>query len=229
MGWLLVLAFLVVPVVEIYVIVQVGQEIGALPTVALLLFESALGAWIVRREGSRAWAALRGAVSAGQLPSRELADAALVLVGGTLLLTPGFVTDVFGFFFVLPFTRPLARRLLAGFLARRATVTVGRFGPAGGRPAAGPASDHPRGTGGWCPDRWCGTTRRRPTPTSPGHPRTTKVRAASPGGSDTTRTSVRRSRLVLRRSCAGSGHSWSSSGYLHAAAPAAPRAGPRAP
>jgi UPF0716 protein FxsA len=146
MGLLLVVAFLVVPVVEIYVIVQVGQQIGALPTVALLLVESAIGAWIVRREGSRAWAALRGAVTSGQLPSRELADTALVLVGGTLLLTPGFVTDVFGFFFVLPWTRPLARRLLSRFVARRATVVVGRFGPVGrGGPGPGPAYRPPAG------------------------------------------------------------------------------------
>jgi UPF0716 protein FxsA len=137
MGWYLVVAFLVVPIVEIYVIVQVGQQIGALPTVLLLIFESALGAWIVRHEGRRAWRALQTAVTSGQLPSRELADAALVLVGGTLLLTPGFVTDIVGFFFVLPPTRPLARRLLVWFLARRATVAVTRFGPIG--PGGGPA------------------------------------------------------------------------------------------
>jgi UPF0716 protein FxsA len=141
-GGFLVLAFLVVPIVEIYVIVQVGEQIGVLPTVLLLILESAIGAWIVRREGSRAWRALRDAVTVGQLPSRELADAALVLVGGVLLLTPGFVTDVFGFFFVLPVTRPLARRLLVGYIARRATVTVGRLGggparPSGGRGGAG--------------------------------------------------------------------------------------------
>ncbi len=169
MGWLLVLAFLVVPVVEIYVIVQVGQEIGALPTVALLLFESALGAWIVRREGSRAWAALRGAVGAGQLPSRELADAALVLVGGTLLLTPGFVTDVFGFFFVLPFTRPLARRLLAGFLARRATITVGRFGPGGRPPGGGTGVRPPAGYGRVVPGQ---VVRDDPAPADPDVPGT---------------------------------------------------------
>jgi UPF0716 protein FxsA len=144
-GWFLVLAFLVVPVVEIYVIVQVGQQIGALPTVVLLLVESALGAWIVRHEGRRAWQALQVAVTGGQLPSRELADAALVLVGGTLLLTPGFVTDIFGFFLILPFTRPIARRLLTGFLARRATIAVARFGPAG-RPG-GPVFRPPGGTG----------------------------------------------------------------------------------
>ncbi len=165
MGLLLVLAFLVVPVVEIYVIVQVGQEIGALPTVALLLFESALGAWIVRREGARAWAALRGALRAGQLPSRELADAALVLVGGTLLLTPGFVTDVVGFFFLLPLSRPLARRMLVGFLARRATVTVGRFGP-GGRPGGGTGARPPSGHGRVVP----GEVVRDDAPDAPGTP-----------------------------------------------------------
>ena len=146
MGLLLVVIFLVVPIVEIYVIVQVGQEIGAVPTVVLLIVESLIGAWLLRREGSKAWAALRAAVTSGQLPSREIADAALVLIGGTLLLTPGFVTDVFGFFFVLPLTRPVARRLLAGFLARRATVAVSRIGP---RPGAGPTGrGGPSGAGG---------------------------------------------------------------------------------
>lgn len=143
MGLLLVVMFLVVPIVEIYVIVQVGQEIGALPTVALLVVESLIGAWLVRREGGRAWAALRTAVTSGQLPSRELADAALVLIGGTLLLTPGFVTDVFGFLFVLPLTRPVARRLLAGFVARRATVAVSRIGPRPGAGGGGPAGRRP--------------------------------------------------------------------------------------
>jgi UPF0716 protein FxsA len=124
MGVLLVVLFLIVPIVEIYVIVQVGQEIGAVPTIVLLLVESAIGAWLVKREGRRAWAALKGAVGTGRLPSSELADAALVLVGGTLLLTPGFVTDVFGFFLILPLTRPLARRALGWFAARRASTLV---------------------------------------------------------------------------------------------------------
>jgi UPF0716 protein FxsA len=125
MGVLMVVLFLIVPIVEIYVIVQVGQEIGAGPTIALLLIESAIGAWLVKHQGSRAWTALKGAVETGRLPSRELADAALVLVGGTLLLTPGFVTDVFGFFLILPPTRRLARRALGWFVARRASRLVG--------------------------------------------------------------------------------------------------------
>jgi UPF0716 protein FxsA len=126
MAALLVAAFLLVPVVEIYVIIQVGQLIGPLPTVALLVIESLIGAWLIKREGRAAWAALREGAASGRLPARELADAALVVVGGTLLLTPGFVTDVVGFFFVLPLTRPLARRALAWFVARRAARVVGR-------------------------------------------------------------------------------------------------------
>lgn len=136
---LLVLLFIVVPVLEIYVIVRVGQLIGAVPTVLLLVAESLLGAWLVKREGRRAWAALRGALGTGRLPGRELADAALVLVGGTLLLTPGFVTDVVGLVFVLPVTRPLAGAGLAWLVARRARSAVAQHGSSydPGRGAAG--------------------------------------------------------------------------------------------
>ncbi|HET7327213.1 MAG TPA: FxsA family protein [Nocardioidaceae bacterium] len=128
MPWsLLAAAFLGVPLLEIFLIIQLGQEIGAPLTIALLLVDSAIGAWIVKREGQRAWAALRTAVTTGQLPRNELADAALVLVGGTLLLTPGFASDFTGFFFMLPPTRPLARRLLFWFLARRAERVASRM------------------------------------------------------------------------------------------------------
>jgi len=129
----LALAFvllLVVPVLEIAVIIAVGKVIGGWPTLALLVFESALGAWLVRREGGKAWRALSTALTTGQMPSRQLADAALVLVGGTLLLAPGFLTDVAGFFLVLPFTRPIARRVLEVVVARR---LLGGFFGAGGR------------------------------------------------------------------------------------------------
>lgn len=116
--------FVAFPILEIYVIIQVGSEIGVLPTVLLLVVESLIGGWLVKREGKRAWAALRTTLSSGRMPGKELTDAALVLVGGTLLLTPGFVTDVFGFFFVLPFTRPLARRVVTAVIARQAARRV---------------------------------------------------------------------------------------------------------
>jgi UPF0716 protein FxsA len=134
---LLPLAFLVVPIVEIAVIIQVGQVIGLVPTVVLLLVESALGAWLVKREGTHAWAALTSGLRTGHLPTRELTDAALVLVGGTLLLTPGFVTDVAGFFLILPFTRPVARRALQRYLTRRSMrATLSRTPPGAQRPGA---------------------------------------------------------------------------------------------
>jgi UPF0716 protein FxsA len=115
----LFIAFLVVPVLEIYVIIQVGEVIGGWETVFLLLAESLLGAWIVKREGRRAWRMLRETLASGRMPDRELADAALILVGGALLLTPGFLTDVFGFLCVLPFTRPAVRRMLTAYAARK--------------------------------------------------------------------------------------------------------------
>jgi len=123
--WLLFLALLVVPVAEIALIVAVGRVIGGWQTVVLLLVESALGAYLVKREGRRSWHALQKALSTGQMPGRELADAALVLIGGTLLLTPGFLTDVIGFIFILPFTRPIARRWLQDVVERRLARRTG--------------------------------------------------------------------------------------------------------
>ncbi|MFG6200965.1 FxsA family protein [Nonomuraea sp. JJY05] len=119
MRLLLFLAFLVVPVLEIWLLIQVGSVIGGPATVALLIADSLLGAWLVRREGRRAWRALQEAIGSGRMPERELADGGLVLVGGALLLTPGFFTDVFGFLCILPFTRPMMRRLGAWFFERR--------------------------------------------------------------------------------------------------------------
>ncbi|MEW9550978.1 FxsA family protein [Nonomuraea sp. NPDC050783] len=119
MRLLLFLAFLVVPVLEIWLLIQVGSVIGGPATVALLIADSLLGAWLVRREGRRAWRALQEALRSGRMPERELADGGLVLVGGTLLLTPGFFSDVLGFACILPATRPFMRRLGAWLFERR--------------------------------------------------------------------------------------------------------------
>jgi UPF0716 protein FxsA len=118
-GWLLLLAFVVVPLVEIFVLIQVGQVIGPWWTILLLIADSILGTWLIRREGGKAWAALRSALNSGQMPAKELADGALILIGGTLMLSPGFVTDLLGIVLILPFTRPLARRALTGVVTRR--------------------------------------------------------------------------------------------------------------
>ncbi len=108
-----------VPVAEVWLLIQVGGAIGALPTIGILIAEAILGGWLMQREGRRAWSALNAAFTSGKMPTGELADAALVLVGGVLLMLPGFITDVFGFVFLLPFTRPYARRVLGFIVARR--------------------------------------------------------------------------------------------------------------
>ena len=121
-GWpmaILVILLVAVPTFEIWVLVQVGQAIGLLPTLVILFAEAVLGAWLMRREGGRAWQALNAAFTTCRVPTGELADAALILVGGVLLMLPGFATDLIGFIFLLPITRPLARKLVAFFLARR--------------------------------------------------------------------------------------------------------------
>jgi UPF0716 protein FxsA len=123
--WLLFAAFILVPLVEIYVIIQVGQVIGPWWTILLLIADSIFGSWLIRHEGRRAWQALTYALQTGRMPAKELADGALILVGGTLMISPGFVTDVFGIFLILPFTRPLARRLLTRVVARRFVVSRG--------------------------------------------------------------------------------------------------------
>ncbi|WP_147942533.1 FxsA family protein [Microbispora sp. CSR-4] len=122
----LFLAFLVVPVLEIWFLIQVGSVIGGWETVALLIADSMLGAWLMRREGRRAWAALRAAIESGRMPDKELADGALIVAGGALLMTPGFISDVFGFFMILPFTRPIARRWVSWFLGRRVRSLAAR-------------------------------------------------------------------------------------------------------
>lgn len=151
MGLLVVALLLLLPVLEIFVIVSVGSAIGAWPTAGLLIAISLIGAWLIRREGRRAWHTLREAVTTGRMPDRELADTPFVLLGGVLLLIPGFVTDLAGLLLVLPFTRPLARRLGHSYLDRRAR----RLGdvPAGvrvypGTVIADDADDAPGPSGG---------------------------------------------------------------------------------
>jgi UPF0716 protein FxsA len=121
-GWPLVLLavlLVAVPILEVWLLVQVGQNLGLLPTVLILLAEVIVGFLLTRHEGARAWKALNDAFTKGKVPTGELADAALILVGGVLLMLPGFLTDVIGFLFLLRWTRPLARKMIAFFVARR--------------------------------------------------------------------------------------------------------------
>jgi UPF0716 protein FxsA len=140
MPLLLILVFIVVPIAELYVIIQVGQLIGVLPTLLLLLADAVLGSMLLKHQGRSAWRRFNEALAARRFPGREVADGALIIVGGTLLLTPGFITDIFGLFLLLPPTRAISRRVLKRFTIGRFTVVgmpgggPGPFGPQNGDP-----------------------------------------------------------------------------------------------
>lgn len=139
MALLLIALFIAVPIAELYVIIKVGELIGVWPTLFLLLADALLGSWLLRHQGRGAWRRFNEALRAGRFPGREVADGALIVVGGTLLLTPGFITDVFGAVFLIPPTRAIVRRLAKRLaVGRFAVVGLGGAGPFGG----------PGGTGG---------------------------------------------------------------------------------
>ena len=124
----LILLFIAVPLVELYVIIQVGQAIGALPTIAILLADSLLGSMLMRSQGRAVWRRFNEALSAGRPPAREVLDGGLVILGGAFLLTPGFVTDVFGLILLLPPTRAVVRGSLVRRFSRRFFFTRGLRG-----------------------------------------------------------------------------------------------------
>jgi UPF0716 protein FxsA len=143
---LLLLLFIAVPIIELAVILQVGDWIGFWPTIGLLVLDSILGALLMRSQGRAAWRRFNEAISSGRAPAREVIDGVLVIFGGALLLTPGFVTDIVGISFLLPPTRALIRRLLVRRFASRMVVSTfgggaGRFRDAGTRGAGGRSYD----------------------------------------------------------------------------------------
>lgn len=136
---LLVVLFIVVPIVELYVIIQVGEVIGVLPTLALLLADALLGSLLLRHQGRGAWRRFNQAIAERRFPGREVADGVMIAVGGTLLLTPGFVTDIFGLLLLIPPTRALVRRLLRAYAGHRFVVVgVSGAGAARNDPAGRP-------------------------------------------------------------------------------------------
>ncbi len=118
MGLLLIFLFIVVPIAELYVLIQIGQAIGILPTIALLILDSVLGAALMRAQGRATWNHFNRALAEGRVPGREVMDGAMVIFGGALLLTPGFLSDILGLILLLPPTRAIVR-----------TILVRRFGP----------------------------------------------------------------------------------------------------
>src|SRR5262245_25578017 len=128
---ILVLLFIVVPILELWLIIEIGGLIGVWPTIALLLADALLGSLLLRHQGRGAWRRFNQALAERRFPGKEVADGLLIAIGGTLLLAPGFLTDIVGLLFLIPPTRAIVRRLLRGVVSRR-FVVVGTTTAAGG-------------------------------------------------------------------------------------------------
>ncbi|HVM13704.1 MAG TPA: FxsA family protein [Egibacteraceae bacterium] len=114
MAPILFVLFIIIPIVELAIIIQVGQVVGTGWTIVALIAVSLVGAALVKSEGLRAWRRVREALAEARMPAEEVVDGALVLLGGALMLTPGFLTDGVGLFLVVPVTRGLINRGIRG-------------------------------------------------------------------------------------------------------------------
>jgi UPF0716 protein FxsA len=121
---LLLIIFVLVPIAELAVIIQVGQEIGVWWTIAILVLDSVLGSLLMRSQGRIAWRRFNETLQAGRPPAREVLDGVLVIFGGAFLLTPGFITDIFGAIFLIPPTRAIVRRMLVRRFSERMVVAA---------------------------------------------------------------------------------------------------------
>jgi UPF0716 protein FxsA len=133
--------FILVPIAELYVIIKVGEAIGAVPTILILAADAIIGSMLLRSQGRRAWKRFREALAAGRMPHREVVDGVLVIFGGAFLITPGFITDVIGVLLLLPPTRALIRAALVRRLGRR-LVVVGPRSPNGASDVEGTATEY---------------------------------------------------------------------------------------
>ena len=139
----LLLLFLTVPLVDLALLVAVGDRVGLGVTVGVVVLTAVAGSWLARREGVAAWRRVQDKLRTGGLPGPELIDGVVILVSGALLLTPGFLTDVAGLLGLLPPTRAVARRWLRSRLER--SVREGRVRVATGVPTGVPPGAVPRG------------------------------------------------------------------------------------
>lgn len=138
----LLLLFTVIPLLELTLLVQIGKATSLTFTVGLVLLTGALGAYLARREGLRAAARLRADTAAGRPPAAAVLDGVLILVAGAVLLTPGLLTDLFGFALLIPQVRTALATRLAEALKRRVRTQMQTFAAhAGVRPGPPPSED----------------------------------------------------------------------------------------
>jgi UPF0716 protein FxsA len=143
--FLLVLIFILVPLAELYVIIQVGGAIGLGPTLVLLLADALLGSMLLRQQGRAAWVRFNRALAENRLPHKEVFDGVLIIFGGALLITPGFITDIFGLILLIPPTRAIVRGISSRIVRRRMALgeTIWGLGRAQAPPRRRPAPDGP--------------------------------------------------------------------------------------
>jgi UPF0716 protein FxsA len=108
----LLLLFILVPAIELILLVQIGQSIGTVPTIGLIVFTGVLGAFLARRQGVQVLARMRTQIRAGQLPTDSIFDGVIVLIAGAFLMTPGILTDTLGFLCLIPVTRRTIKRVI---------------------------------------------------------------------------------------------------------------------
>ena len=148
----LLLLFIAMPIVEIGVLIRVGGWLGLLPTLLIVIFTAILGTWMLRQQSAATMMQAQDRLQAGQLPAQQIIEGLLLLVGGVLLLTPGFVTDGIGFACLLPWSRRwIAARVaerskggsvfMGGGFASGGKSGFGATFGAGQRPGAGAAND----------------------------------------------------------------------------------------
>ena len=133
--WIVPILFIGVPVIEIGLLIEIGGRIGALYTIALIIFTALLGSWLLRQQGFSLLNKIQSDMSENKLPGRELVHGVLIIVAGVLLLTPGFATDAIGFLLFIPAVRDFLWTFGVGnFLKRRARFTASN-GPQKSQPS----------------------------------------------------------------------------------------------
>lgn len=122
--------FTIIPIIELYVLIEAGKQIGVGPTIAMIFLTGIAGAYLARSQGFTLLKRIQQDLNAGRLPATELLDGALILAGGLLLLTPGFCTDLLGFCLLTPVTRRFVKGWLKSWLQRkirRGEINIQRF------------------------------------------------------------------------------------------------------
>ncbi|MBI1313256.1 hypothetical protein GC176_18345 [bacterium] len=127
LGWLLLL-FIVTPLVELWLLILVGEQVGATATIAIVLVTGTIGATLSRRQGLRTWGAIQEQLQQGKLPTDDLLDGLMIFIAGLLLITPGILTDIVGFSLLIPLVRRGLRWRLRGSFRVQTGIHVQSFG-----------------------------------------------------------------------------------------------------